>query len=148
MDKIPNLDEEDINRVLELAEKEPDAEIPVSFLEYLKENKNEIGIDLSVDLISTAIEQSGVGVIKLGGLINIVTGIPGPAGNNSFVLVNSRTTKLASKIIRHGRILQGVGVTVGYGFAVAGFSWECMTILYITIKQLEKQLLITQHHWE
>lgn len=121
LNKVPDLDRADLNRLLDLAEENPDAEIPASFLEYLQENSESIGVDVSQDLISALIEQSGLGVIRLGGLANVITGMPGPVGSNSFVLLNPRTTDVINTVIKHGRNLQGVGTAIGVGFMAFGY---------------------------
>lgn len=121
INKVPDIDEVDFNKLIELAEENPEAEIPTSFLEFLQQNSKEIGIEIAQDSLSALLEQSGRGVIRLAGLTNILTGLPGPVGNNSFVLVNSRTSQVVDTFLKYGRNLQGVGITVGIGFMAFGF---------------------------
>ncbi|EIA19123.1 T7SS effector LXG polymorphic toxin [Listeria fleischmannii] len=119
LDKIPELNQEDLRTILEFANNHPDDEVPASLINYLKENKDDIISDIKNDALSNFVEQLGVGITKFSGIINVLEGIKGPAGGNSFVMVNPNG--VGSQMMKYGNNISTVGKTLGYGFIVAGF---------------------------
>ncbi|EUJ33779.1 hypothetical protein MFLO_01055 [Listeria floridensis FSL S10-1187] len=119
LDKIPELNQEDLISVLEFAKNHPDDEVPASLINYLKENKNDIISDIKNDALSNFIEQLGVGITRFSGIINVLEGIKGPVGGNSFVMVNPNG--VGSQMMRYGKNISTAGKALGYGFAAAGF---------------------------
>ncbi|WP_158591826.1 ribonuclease YeeF family protein [Oceanobacillus halophilus] len=100
---------------------ELEEDVPEGFMDYLKDNNEKIGRDLGVNLFSATLEQVGVGTMKLGGMINVLTGTPGPSGANSFVMVNQRTSRISNAFIENGKTVNTAGKVLGRGFMAAGF---------------------------
>ncbi|MBC6296073.1 hypothetical protein HCJ45_02960, partial [Listeria sp. FSL L7-1517] len=119
LDKIPELNQEDLASVLEFAKNHPDDEIPDPLINYLKENKDDIISDIKNDALSNFIEQLGVGITRFSGIINVLEGIKGPVGENSFVMINPNG--VGTQMMKYGNNIATAGKAFGYGFAVAGF---------------------------
>ncbi|MYL40640.1 ribonuclease YeeF family protein [Virgibacillus salexigens] len=105
----------------DLSEDELKEDVPDSFLGYLKGNVEKIGTNLGVDITATTLQQVGYGTTKFGGLINIISGIHGPSGSNSFVMINKRTARLSNSFIKNGENIRTAGKVLGRGFMAAGF---------------------------
>lgn len=119
LDKIPDLNQDDLRFLLEFANNHPDDEVPASLINYLKENKDDIISDIKNDVLSNFVEQLGVGIKRFSGIINVLEGIKGPDGVNSFVMVNPNG--VGSQMIKYGKNISTAGKSLGYGFVVAGF---------------------------
>ena len=104
-----------------LTEAELEEEVPESFWNYVNDNKDKIGENLSKDLLSTSVQQIGIATTKLGGLINVVTGVKGPSGPSSFVMVNPATSGASNSLIHYGSKITSAGKWLGRGFMAAGF---------------------------
>ncbi|MBC1446060.1 hypothetical protein HB805_05805 [Listeria welshimeri] len=119
LDKIPDLNQDDLRFLLEFANNHPDDEVPASLINYLKENKDDIISEIKNDVLSNFVEQLGVGIKRFSGIINVLEGIKGPDGVNSFVMVNPNG--VGSQMIKYGKNISTAGKSLGYGFVVAGF---------------------------
>ncbi|MBC1497008.1 hypothetical protein HB880_03935 [Listeria welshimeri] len=119
LDKIPDLNQDDLRFLLEFANNHPDDEVPASLINYLKETKDDIISDIKNDVLSNFVEQLGVGIKRFSGIINVLEGIKGPDGVNSFVMVNPNG--VGSQMIKYGKNISTAGKSLGYGFVVAGF---------------------------
>lgn len=117
LDKIPDLNQDDLRFLLEFANNHPDDEVPASLINYLKENKDDIISEIKNDVLSNFVEQLGVGIKRFSGIINVLEGIKGPDGVNSFVMVNPNG--VGSQMIKYGKNISTAGKSLGYGFVVA-----------------------------
>ncbi len=90
-----------------------------SFIDYLKDNLKGLSTSAFMDAVTNSIEQTGIAVERLGGLMNVVTGIKGPSGSSSFVMVNPNSS--GSFMLEKGAKVVKVGKGLGYGVMGIGF---------------------------
>lgn len=58
--------------------------------------------------------------MKFGALVNVWGGMAGPAGSNTFILLNSYSASLATPILKAGKYVTGAGKALGVGFMAVG----------------------------
>lgn len=121
LNKIPNLTESDLAKIKEYGIKYPDEEVPQSIVDYIKANQYDLAKSLGQDIFSNTIEQTGVSIMKFGGLVNTLGSIKGPVGSNSFIIPNNSMNSIAQPIIKNGNKVKIVGKGVGGFFALCGF---------------------------
>src|SRR5699024_8446552 len=103
----------------DLSEEELNEEVPEGFVEYLNENRAQIARDLGVPVGASMMEQKGT--VKFGALIQRFKAIPGPAGPNSFNMVNSKSERVASPFFKADSSVRTAGKAIGKGFIGLGF---------------------------
>ncbi|MGY0691183.1 T7SS effector LXG polymorphic toxin [Virgibacillus sp. FSP13] len=103
----------------DLSEEELNEEVPEGFVEYLNENRAQIARDLSVPIGASILEYKGT--VKLGALIQRFKAIPGPAGPNSFSIVNAKSASAARPFFKADSYVRTAGRAIGKGFIGLGF---------------------------
>ena len=121
LNKIPNLTESDLSKIKEYGIKYPDKEVPKNLINYIKDNKSDLSQSLTQDIISNGIEQTGISILKFGGLVNTLGAIKGPTGSNSFIIPNKSMNSMAKPIINKGYKIKSFGKGVGTAFTLYGF---------------------------
>lgn len=121
LNKIPNLTESDLAKIKEYGIKYPDEEVPQSIIDYIKANQPNLAKSLGQDIFSNGIEQTGVSIMRFGGLVNALGAIKGPVGSNSFIIPNKTMNSMAKPIINKGVGIEKVGKGVGTAFTILGF---------------------------
>lgn len=116
---LPDLTSEMLDVIYMYAKTNPDEKIPKRLFDYLFDNKDEILADLGNDVFVSFLEQTGAGLMKFGGWIVVLEGITGPAGANSFVLVNQYGAGIS--ILKYGKGVSRAGKYLGAGFMATGF---------------------------
>src|SRR5699024_4082766 len=75
--------------------------------------------DLGVPIGANMMEHKGT--VKFGALIQRFKAIPGPAGPNSFNMVNSKSASVASRFFKADSYVHTAGKAIGKGFIGVGF---------------------------
>lgn len=111
-----------LNRTKEnLSEEELNEEVPQSFVKYLNDNRGLIARDLGVPIGASMLEYKGT--VKLGTLIQKFRATPGPAGPNSFRMVNSKSATISKPFFKHDGFARKSGRAIGRGFIAFGFGY-------------------------
>ncbi|WP_158701618.1 T7SS effector LXG polymorphic toxin [Lentibacillus sp. Marseille-P4043] len=103
-----------------LSEDELNEELPPIVDKYLHDNSVKIGADLGIPIFASVMEQTGLGAMRLGGLVNTFNGIRGPAGSGYYVIVDPKSAKAAKPFFKAGKGIQVAGKYLGPAFAIAG----------------------------
>ncbi|MGV3094248.1 hypothetical protein [Streptococcus pluranimalium] len=122
----------DIDTVLQYAEKHPEVALSPELLNgingFLSETQKRYDKNSTeFDLIATAIEQLGIGIQRLGGLITVIEGIKGPATtaadgtSTAFVMLDDVANGAGQALVSHGSNITSVGKGVGGVLTGLGF---------------------------
>lgn len=111
-ESLPDLSDEDINKILKLAEKSPNIELPNGLKVYF--------LNMLSDIVPDIVEATGGGIMNLGDLL-LTTATAGPSGANSFLLLNSSTALKGAKMKASGGTVSSIGKVGGWILAGIGF---------------------------
>ena len=121
------LSDEDVQILTKYGEKFPDVKIPEVVKKALKTYFEEINQQYeahgqTLDNINTVIDMLGEGAVRFGGLIRRIKPlVSGPAGPNSFVIVNPQSIQKASDVVSAGSNISKYANRFGYALAGIGF---------------------------
>lgn len=103
-----------------------DEDFLMYLVNYLDENKGDIGKGIVLDVADKSIQQTGYALLRQRVNEVIEKGIPGPEGENSFHMIDEKTANRSSKFGKWGQgikttskffagpVLSGVGLYWGY----------------------------------
>ena len=121
------LSDEDVQILTKYGEKFPDVKIPEVVKKALKTYFEEINQQYeahgqTLDNINTVIDMLGEGAVRFGGLIRRIKPlVSGPAGPNSFVIVNPQSIQKASDVVSAGSNISKYANRFGYALTGIGF---------------------------
>ncbi|MBP2099840.1 hypothetical protein [Enterococcus rivorum] len=105
--KKTKLTKDDLVKLIQIAEQNPNQEMPKSFWDIVSKSWNDISENVKdgtpLDFAALMLETSGNVTLKLGGWYNYITGIKG----TNFVIVNPRVAAVTSKMFSQGNLLIG-----------------------------------------
>ena len=111
LNKIPNLDIEDLKMLSEYIENHPAKDIPEKIIAYIKSQIN------PATFVNGYLNEFGKLIKKCSGNLIVNTGLSGPSGPNSFVIIGPQTKNMADKIFSFGDKITKFSTKLGYGLA-------------------------------
>lgn len=121
------LSDEDVQILIKYGEKFPDVRMPEDVKKALKTylegiNQQYEAHGQTLDNINTVIDMLGEGAVRFGGLIRRIKPlVSGPAGPNSFVIVNPQSIQNASNAVSAGSNISKYANRFGYALTGIGF---------------------------
>ncbi|MDK2802317.1 MAG: hypothetical protein KFW09_02945 [Oscillospiraceae bacterium] len=113
LNKIPNLDIEDLKMLSEYIDNHPAKDIPEKIIAYIKSQIN------NLTLGNGYLNKFGELIKKCSGNLIANTGLSGPAGPNSFVMIGPQTKNMADNIFSFGDKRTKFSTKFGYGLSFA-----------------------------
>ena len=121
------LSDEDVQILIKYGEKFPDVRMPEDVKKALKTylegiNQQYEAHGQTLDNINTVIDMLGEGAVRFGGFIRRIKPlVSGPAGPNSFVIVNPQSIQNASNAVSAGSNISKYANRFGYALTGIGF---------------------------
>ena len=121
------LSDEDVQILIKYGAKFPDVRMPEDVKKALKTylegiNQQYEAHGQTLDNINTVIDMLGEGAVRFGGLIRRIKPlVSGPAGPNSFVIVNPQSIQNASNAVSAGSNISKYANRFGYALTGIGF---------------------------
>lgn len=119
--RLPHLSEEELRKLMEMVRRSPCVELPEKLIDGLKTSIAEFPDDFKqetgLEVLGKILESGGENAGRIGGWINYITGIKGPVGANSFVIVDEEVSKLTTTLVQNGGKLAAFGK---YGVPIIG----------------------------
>ena len=128
--KVPNITLEEWQKLFDLCNQNPEAEIPTELIQKMfadvEKIPEEFRDNVKSEVVSRVLESSGKSIVKLGDLF-LSTGIHGPAGENSFVILSNTVARQGSDLIKTGTKIQSFAK---YGLPIIGAAIDFGSQLY------------------
>ncbi|QLB53144.1 hypothetical protein FFV08_11505 [Streptococcus sanguinis] len=121
------LSDEDVQILIKYGEKFPDVRMPEDVKKALKTylegiNQQYEAHGQTLDNINTVIDMLGEGAVRFGAFIRRIKPlVSGPAGPNSFVIVNPQSIQNASNVVSAGSNISKYANRFGYALTGIGF---------------------------